>query len=180
MYKSYSNLGVNEDEQNKNVINNSVLEITNHNQKSQYVIENKFVVIEIYADWCGPCKKIGPEFSLLASEYNKNGLCLLTKQKYEFLSPEETKQIQSIPYFQYFMNGKQIDHTIGANIEEVKNKINQYIGIENRQNNNFGPIFNKNSIRNHKNTIPTFEDSRNFQPKNENQPYHRPFQNNDW
>lgn len=35
----------------------------------QVVQENKKVIVDFYADWCGPCKNIKPEYQKLADQY---------------------------------------------------------------------------------------------------------------
>ena len=153
MYKNYSDLGIAEE---KNRDQYSVLDITDDNQKSSLMSQNQLLVVEIYADWCGPCKQISPDFAMVANRFNKPGICLVSKQQYDKLSPKENQTIQSIPYFQYFMNGKQVDSTVGANIQEVTDKITKLLEsstnkVQNSTENfSQGPHFSRNNIRNYK------------------------------
>ena len=77
------------------------------------VKENPVLVIDCYADWCGPCKMIAPVVEQLALEYR-------AKVKFGKLntddSPETAQQfgIMAIPTLLFFKDGKLVDRITGV------------------------------------------------------------------
>jgi thioredoxin 1 len=71
------------------------------------------VVIDCWAEWCGPCKKIAPAIEELASEYQ--GKAVFAKLDVDN-NQESTKKfgISSIPTLLIFKNKVLIDYIIGA------------------------------------------------------------------
>ena len=155
MYKSYSDLGNDDQPVNKDLY--LVPELTNSNEKHQVLNQNNFVLINIHADWCGPCKATAPEFSILAKMYSKPGVAIV-KYNYEKMDQNEKTNIHGIPVYQFFIrtNGgmQQVDQIVGADIKAVEEKLKQYLGQE-QQNVSFpeGPQAVRNRIRAHKNTM---------------------------
>ena len=81
---------------------------------NQEALESKnLVIVDFYADWCGPCKMMAPIIEELANEYNgsvKIGKLNVddnpaTAQKY---------RVMSIPTILFIKNGTIIDTIIGA------------------------------------------------------------------
>ena len=76
------------------------------------------VLVDFYADWCGPCQMMMPVVEDLAEEFegkakvgridsdNAQALC----QKYG---------VMSIPNFIFFKNGEKVDNVIGATTEDA-------------------------------------------------------------
>lgn len=70
------------------------------------------VLVDFYADWCGPCRAIAPIIEEIAHELN-------TKLKVVKLdvdqNPETAMQysVQSIPTLLLFKNGKEVERLIG-------------------------------------------------------------------
>jgi thioredoxin 1 len=117
-YKKFADLP-NSSKEQKVVSSPLVLEINNAEQKKQLVAQNKAVVIDIYGNFCGPCKMIAPQFVKLAETY-KN--IIFAKENVELrISPE----VQGVPYFQFYFNGQLVDKTVGANMNEIQYKLNQ-------------------------------------------------------
>jgi len=82
---------------------------------------SKLVVIDIYADWCGPCKTIAPTFSNMAEEFPD---VLFAKVNADENS--ETVQdlnISAMPTFKLYKNGKKIDELTGTNEVALWEKI---------------------------------------------------------
>ncbi len=76
------------------------------------------VLVDFYADWCGPCKMMGPVVAKLAEEYEgkaKVGKINVDEQ------PElaEKYGVMSIPAFVILKNGELVDQSLGAMPKEV-------------------------------------------------------------
>jgi len=85
------------------------------------------VVVDCWADWCGPCKQIAPVIAELASEYN--GRVLVAKLNTEKNRKMSQKySVKSLPTILYFKDGKFITRTIGAMPKSsIKKAIEAYL-----------------------------------------------------
>ncbi|MDR3224940.1 MAG: thioredoxin [Clostridiales Family XIII bacterium] len=71
------------------------------------------VVVDFYADWCGPCKMMAPAFAEIAGEYDGK----VTFAKLNIDENRETamaNQVMSIPTLLFFKDGEVKDRVTGA------------------------------------------------------------------
>ena len=79
------------------------------------------VFVDFWAEWCGPCRMVGPAVEQLAQS-------LSGKVKIAKLNVDENQEIavkygiQSIPSLVLFNNGKEISRTVGAAPKEAYQK----------------------------------------------------------
>lgn len=88
-------------------------QFTKDNFKDEVVNSKEPVLIDFYADWCGPCKTMMPVVEQIANEYD--GRLKVGKIN----SDEEQElaqafQVMSIPNFFIVKDGKIVDQIIGA------------------------------------------------------------------
>lgn len=69
----------------------------------------------VYADWCGPCKMIGPHFDRLAGEYARPKKMAFAKVNTEKSSIAQTYGVRSMPTFKIFHQGACVETVTGAN-----------------------------------------------------------------
>lgn len=94
-----------------------MLEINVNNFES-LVAEKKPMVIDFWAAWCGPCKKIGPLVEVLADEYKEQAI--IGKCDVEENDDLVAKfGIRNIPTVLFFKNGEVVDKQVGAATKEV-------------------------------------------------------------
>ncbi|GHU63081.1 thioredoxin [Bacteroidia bacterium] len=88
------------------------LQITDENFK-ELLAAGKPVVVDFWAEWCGPCRMIGPAVEELAKEYE--GQAIIGKINIDENS-EVTDEfgIRSIPTILYFKDGQLVDKVVGA------------------------------------------------------------------
>jgi thioredoxin 1 len=79
---------------------------------------NDVVLVDFFADWCGPCKALHPALEELAKEFD--GKVVISKINVD-KDPELTAQfkVRSIPALLYFKNGEIVDTQNGVQSKSV-------------------------------------------------------------
>ncbi|MDR2546674.1 MAG: thioredoxin [Lachnospiraceae bacterium] len=87
--------------------------ITNANFQTE-VLDSKIpVIVDFYADWCGPCKMMDPVIHVLANEYNgrvKFSKCNIDEE----MDLSDRFRIMSIPAFALFKDGHHLETIVGS------------------------------------------------------------------
>jgi thioredoxin 1 len=106
---------------------NDIVQITADNWKSE-VLESKIpVVVDFWAEWCGPCKMIAPILDALGAE-------MTGKLKIAKVNVDENRElaaqfsIRSIPTLLVFSNGQVKGQMVGAiNKAALKERLAAYL-----------------------------------------------------
>lgn len=88
------------------------LEFTDANIK-EIINSGKPVVVDFWAEWCGPCRMVGPVVEELAKEYD--GKVVIGKMDVdENVETPNEYGIRNIPTILFFKDGQLVDKQIGA------------------------------------------------------------------
>ncbi|MEM5811923.1 MAG: thioredoxin [Candidatus Aenigmatarchaeota archaeon] len=76
------------------------------------VKKNKMVVVDIYADWCYPCKILSPIIEEVSKEYKNIKFVKINVDENTEIA--QLYDVKSIPTLLYFQNGNLVNRTVGA------------------------------------------------------------------
>ena len=103
------------------------LELTDANFDQTVLKSDQPVLVDFWAEWCGPCRMVGPIVEELAKEYE--GKAVIGKLDVDN-NPGVSAQfgIRNIPTILFFKNGEIVDKQVGAVPKSVlAGKINSLI-----------------------------------------------------
>ena len=99
--------------------------LTNENFK-ETIDSTTPVVIDFWADWCGPCKMMIPIFEEVSKEMNNLNFAKLNTKDYGDIAAEHS--VMSIPTLAVFKEGKEIGRLVGGmSKEDLKSKLTEII-----------------------------------------------------
>lgn len=91
----------------------NVLAVTDNNFENEVIKSNVPVLVDFWAEWCGPCRALAPTIDELADQYA--GKVKITKVNVDE-NPETPGKfrIRGIPTLLMFKNGQLVDQLVGA------------------------------------------------------------------
>ena len=105
----------------------ALIKVNRDNFENEVINSGKPVIVDFWAEWCGPCKILGPTFEKLSSEYE-------SKMTFGKLNVDENQDVsakfsvQGIPSMIVFNKGEEVGRIVGALPESLlKEKIDEIL-----------------------------------------------------
>lgn len=90
-----------------------IIDVTDANFDDVVLKSDKPVIVDFWAEWCGPCRMVGPLVKEIGADYE--GRAVVTKLDVDS-NPEVSAKfgIRNIPTILFFKNGEIADKQVGA------------------------------------------------------------------
>jgi len=89
------------------------LEFTEENFESTALKSDKLVMVDFWAEWCGPCRMVGPHVEELSKEYD--GKAVVGKVNVDLYGGIAAQfGVRNIPTIVFLKNGELVDKVVGA------------------------------------------------------------------
>ncbi|XP_037809479.1 thioredoxin-2-like [Lucilia sericata] len=89
-------------------------------------IKDKFIIVEFYAEWCGPCKILAVKFQELAEKYqNKLEVLKINIEDLEELAIEY--EVNQMPSYMIMRNGMKLEQFFGSKPEQLNAMVEKYL-----------------------------------------------------
>ena len=100
--------------------------LNNDNFETEVIKSDIPVMVDFWAEWCGPCRMLSPFVSAIAEKYEgRLKVCKIDVDEAE--SVAEKYMVSSIPAVKFFKNGEVVKESIGfvpqANLEKIIEEI---------------------------------------------------------
>lgn len=105
----------------------SIVKLTTENFEQEVLQSDRTVLVDFYADWCGPCKMMAPIVEGLAQGYDgkvKVGKLNIDDE----MEIAQQYRVMSIPTFILFKDGKAVETSVGAmSKDELESKLQKVL-----------------------------------------------------
>ncbi|RKP34640.1 thioredoxin-like protein [Dimargaris cristalligena] len=102
-----------------------VAEINSVGEFEKVLADNTLVVVDFYAEWCGPCKMIAPYLATLAKDNDKVKFIKVNVDNHQAIV--ENYQIKGMPTFIFFKNGQVVETVVGASKPNVNSALTKLL-----------------------------------------------------
>jgi thiol:disulfide interchange protein len=107
----------------------------NRDELDVFMTEHKYIIMNISAAWCKPCKKIAEPMELFIRGLTCSSDFVFLKADYDIISDDslfmEEYKVSKIPYFVFIEKGVMKDSYIGADMEVLARMISSFVADKN-------------------------------------------------
>ncbi|CAI2379812.1 unnamed protein product [Moneuplotes crassus] len=105
-------------------------ELETYDEYKEFLEEHpdKLVIIDFHAEWCGPCKMMGPKFENLEEEEKYGDKVVYAKVDVD--ENEETAEeldIEGMPTFILYVNGETVNQMVGDDFNKLLGIIDEEV-----------------------------------------------------
>jgi len=87
------------------------VQVTTATFEEQVLLSDQPVIVDFYADWCGPCKMLSPVLEQIATEHVDVKITKVNVDEEPALA--ERYRVRGIPYVAMFRDGKLAEQVVG-------------------------------------------------------------------
>lgn len=107
----------------------AIKKVEDNAELNEIISKEKFVVVDFFATWCGPCVRIAPKLEEMSKSDQYKDKIVFVKVDVDGASEiSEKYRIKAMPTFILFKNGEKIEEMMGANEMKLKSVINKCLG----------------------------------------------------
>ncbi|XP_051113375.1 protein disulfide isomerase-like 1-4 [Andrographis paniculata] len=123
----FNHEGENEEDEMPKFDEKDVVVLTDRNFSS-FIDDNKFVMVEFYAPWCGHCKELAPEFAAAATELKGEDVKLAKVDATVENGLAENYEVQGFPTVYFFVDGEHVTYSGHRTKDAIVTWIRKKIG----------------------------------------------------
>ncbi len=90
----------------------NAIDINDNSFKEEVIDSDKLTIVDFWAPWCGPCRKLGPVLDEVVSEYSEN-IKVVKLNTDENLKTAKEYSISGLPTLLIFKNGQPVERLVG-------------------------------------------------------------------
>ncbi len=90
----------------------NAIDINDNSFKDEVIDSDKLTIVDFWAPWCGPCRKLGPVLDEVVSEYAEN-IKVVKLNTDENLKTAKEFSISGLPTLLIFKNGQPVERLVG-------------------------------------------------------------------
>ncbi len=94
-----------------------ITKLTQQNFNTETTNTDKFILIDFWAEWCGPCQMLSPLVEEIAEEHPEIKVCKVNVD--EQMALAQQFQVVSIPMLVIMHNGKVVNTSVGFQPKEA-------------------------------------------------------------
>lgn len=100
--------------------------ISSYAQYNQIVTSTQLVIADFYADWCGPCRNLAPEYEELSMQMSRpNKIAFLKINTDHNTDIRDANGIRAWPTIIFYINGNEMHKMEGASKKSIEWKLNE-------------------------------------------------------
>ena len=89
----------------------NVIEITDESFENEVSNADKLTLVDFWAEWCGPCRKLAPVLDELANEYSEKVKFVKIKAD-ENMQTAQKYSVSGLPCMLIFKNGEPVERIV--------------------------------------------------------------------
>jgi thioredoxin 1 len=101
------------------IINTVKLNDNNYDE----VVSSGLTLVDVFADWCGPCQKLGPHFLELSKKYPNISFLKVNTDNAEGLATHY--EVSALPTILFIKDGDVISIIKGFNLDKIKSELEE-------------------------------------------------------